>query len=701
MVGAASIAAVGRWLDHGLALTGGKDGLGFLFFYELMTGSLSLKILASDSAYVLGGLLLRMLPVKDFKRKDQLMSILRLLAHNPTLAADMPRFQDTRKFKLSSKVLKSSDMLKTLFTNIREYMLEHQATVRWPRQRLPFKAVAQISPPPMAALLASSRRWLSAHVFDSACERRTLAAVSFGDANFSAADIAEFAAAPLALSRFIAVQQTPPLDASAAAWESLLPNVESHGAADNPMAAAMLSRLRQDLAHYAQSAHKGTVTELLHVAAAEAVSIVGQPDGLAARIAAQGVSDLALALEQRMRDDRSLLLVGMRESETLANLCSESFALAQHGGTEATISFEMLVGMLVCAQGDAKLALLNPSLEGTQLAKLNHLVAATMLVSTRIGHASRALGLAHKLHSILQDLARDGAGAPNSAKAQEAQQSLMQQAGALAELVGAQRCYMSYSATDDGTAAGGTVAFDPRLLAFEYAHDLLLRSQQERLVDEFRVAARQKESRVHQMIMGAGKTTVVAPLLALMLGNNQTLVVQVVPPALLEFSRSVMRQRFSSILRKPVYTFNFDRFTAASPQLLSKMVQARQLSAVMISSPTSVKSFMLKFVEVVHLLEQVTAPAHPPYRSTRPVPGAHALLLTLTRPSVATCSHMQPRTAPHRTVQHGTARHSTARHSTARHALRAPSYRPWPSPTQPAVDSPIDQSHLLSAAVEC
>lgn len=191
------------------------------------------------------------------------------------------------------------------------------------------------------------------------------------------------------------------------------------------------------------------------------------------------------------------------------------------------------------------------------------------------------------------------------------------------------------------------------------------------------------------MIMGAGKTTVVAPLLALMLGNHQTLVMQVspsdaalhptlhpslhlsfhlsrhlfrhlslhpslhpylqpsmhssldqslhhflhppfvypsvqpshlttppfcpptfprmqvVPPALLEFSRSVMRQRFSSILSKPVYTFSFDRFTAASPEMLAKMVQARQLSAVMITSPSSLKSFMLKFIEVVHMLEQV------------------------------------------------------------------------------------------------
>jgi hypothetical protein len=54
------------------------------------------------------------------------------------------------------------------------------------------------------------------------------------------------------------------------------------------------------------------------------------------------------------------------------------------------------------------------------------------------------------------------------------------------------------------------------------------------------------------MLMGGGKTTVVSPLLCLMLGDGQHLVLQVVPPALLEFSRSVLRSTFNSIIKKPV-----------------------------------------------------------------------------------------------------------------------------------------------------
>ncbi len=48
----------------------------------------------------------------------------------------------------------------------------------------------------------------------------------------------------------------------------------------------------------------------------------------------------------------------------------------------------------------------------------------------------------------------------------------------------------------------------------------------------------------HQMIMGAGKTTVVGPLLALLLANSKSLIFEVVPPALLDFSAGVLRERW-------------------------------------------------------------------------------------------------------------------------------------------------------------
>jgi hypothetical protein len=78
----------------------------------------------------------------------------------------------------------------------------------------------------------------------------------------------------------------------------------------------------------------------------------------------------------------------------------------------------------------------------------------------------------------------------------------------------------------------------------------------------------------------------------------------VVPPALLDFSAGVLREKFGSAVRKPVFTFSFDRYRKVTPQLLMKLQTAKNLRAVVVASPTSIKSFMLKFIEICHYLNR-------------------------------------------------------------------------------------------------
>lgn len=164
----------------------------------------------------------------------------------------MPRFQDTRKFKLTSKVLKSSDMLKNLFTSIRDHLLRQQASVRWPRHRLPHKPPASVRVSSLPRLLVIHRRWLCAHVIDFANESRSLAPVEFGPVGFSQEEIDAFGGAPLSLHSFVRQQPKPPLGEAGSALEAALPQLDAHGAADHPMARAVLTRLRDDLAQYEQ-----------------------------------------------------------------------------------------------------------------------------------------------------------------------------------------------------------------------------------------------------------------------------------------------------------------------------------------------------------------------------------------------------------------------------------------------------------------
>ena len=95
---------------------------------------------------------------------------------------------------------------------------------------------------------------------------------------------------------------------------------------------------------------------------------------------------------------------------------------------------------------------------------------------------------------------------------------LKHSASGLAEEIVARRHYVKPERT-----------LDPRFLVFEFITGFLLRKRQYELVTDFLSAHKRGESSVHQMIMGAGKTTVVGPLLALMLADGQRLVTQVCP----------------------------------------------------------------------------------------------------------------------------------------------------------------------------
>ena len=110
------------------------------------------------------------------------------------------------------------------------------------------------------------------------------------------------------------------------------------------------------------------------------------------------------------------------------------------------------------------------------------------------------------------------------------------------------------------------------------------------------------------MIMGAGKTTVVGPLLALMLADSRNLVIQVVPPALLDFTRTILRGTFSCVVQKQIFCFNCDRSTEIDSEVLSKFQHAKQSRGIVVTTPSSIKSIFLKYVEGVERIEDISRP---------------------------------------------------------------------------------------------
>jgi len=112
---------------------------------------------------------------------------------------------------------------------------------------------------------------------------------------------------------------------------------------------------------------------------------------------------------------------------------------------------------------------------------------------------------------------------------------------------------------------------------------------------------------VKQMIMGAGKTTVVAPLLALMLADGDSLVLSVIPKALLEMSRKIFRETFATVMAKRIYTLKFERSTNVNGTLAARLQNAAKNRGIVVATPTSVKSVALVYVETLGLVADCKA----------------------------------------------------------------------------------------------
>jgi hypothetical protein len=153
----------------------------------------------------------------------------------------------------------------------------------------------------------------------------------------------------------------------------------------------------------------------------------------------------------------------------------------------------------------------------------------------------------------------------------------------------------------------GDFNFDPRYLVFEFVWNIQLRKKQVDIVNDFRENLKNGTSKVKQMIMGAGKTSVVAPLLALIVADGKSLVLSVVPKALVEMSRTRMRESFAAIMVKRIYTLEFDRSTVVKPSMRRSLENAAANRGVVVATPTTLKSVMLSYVEILQQLKESQA----------------------------------------------------------------------------------------------
>ena len=122
ILGNDAVLKINEIMASGLRLSGGNFSLGFLFLYELMTGTMDMRVLTQDDPSVLARFLLRTIPRKDSHAPSVMMSILRIIAcndrrKNPELVNALPKYVDARNLKLS---LFTKNHIKTLLAEVRK-----------------------------------------------------------------------------------------------------------------------------------------------------------------------------------------------------------------------------------------------------------------------------------------------------------------------------------------------------------------------------------------------------------------------------------------------------------------------------------------------------------------------------------------------------------------------------------------------------
>ena len=593
------------WIENGLRLRGGTDSLGFLFFYELLSNSLSLVITKTDKPYILASYLLRYLPIKD-RKKSILMSPLRILANNPILCQDpeLPKWQDKRKFKVSLIFAKQT-AFQTFFNKLKQFLIKNKNDIKWPcdvwggHEKL--QQIEQLLLPFIPAAdpndIVLGRGWINPKKLIANCTKRQLIAGAVDSID----DLISFSTIPLnksKLNEFINLKTRQERNLQQINQE-LLFDISSHKYAQTHVAQLMLNRLNKDMKYYAMHENQIKQVELKHF------NLNSLHQLFLAKEEEQGSDHfkinqrkLSTQLKKiqnylnnlKQKDSEYIqtmilncldLVNGIDKIKNIKNHAQLAYILRLYSGHETKIWFEYLITCFLNKNSDENLLLLNPFLDENAVLSLYDSIVSIMLHSIRLCQISTCLSLCTSLMDTILNV-------DNYQNLKLWIQQLSLQQTALANALTLQRHYITAERTTNDILK---LYYDPRFLVFEFTQGILIRKSQVQLIDKFMRTVSNGKSMVNQMIMGAGKTTVVGPMLSLLLADGQKLVIQVVPKSLLEFSRSILRERFSAIIRKSVYTFSFDRFTEVNTNIYHKLNNARKKGTIVITTPKSLKSF--------------------------------------------------------------------------------------------------------------
>ncbi|CAE7259970.1 unnamed protein product [Symbiodinium microadriaticum] len=490
----------------------------FFLIYELFTGTLEVKLLPEDKPSILASALLRLIESGNSGNSttQMEMAVLRSLDSTPEVRAEMPLWGSAaakRVWQVGALIKvdhdSSSRLLKNAVKHLRQCHQYLQPVRKFPEfQRVDGKLVIdpedlnhrrQWAPPLTEDVNCTSRAFetkAAAMLCLGACPLAKLVSDCFGRDPLQS-PTSNVGGSNDVLEKRDANGQLLKLWLQKLCGPHADPNFRF---ASLPPSQRTLSRLLDELSLFLSSPVAG-----------ETLQEVVQPTRLAKLVDALRVQG-----QEDMRE-ATALVTGVVEG---ANCGNAKDWLLRRCGTAVHVSFSSLVAALMASEPGCSDALYraNQELREDKLSSLFEKVAQALALIVRVGQVTRAMEKALDLQSAIS---RRSEALIVSLKARTLSEELL-----------AKRHH--------SRAKRASVLFDPRLLVFEFLFDIMLRETQVRILGAFLYSAKVGRSMTHQMIMGDGKTTVIAPLLALILADGKSLVCSCMPAALAEMTRSVL-----------------------------------------------------------------------------------------------------------------------------------------------------------------
>jgi hypothetical protein len=309
--------------------------------------------------------------------------------------------------------------------------------------------------------------------------------------------------------------------------------------------------------------------------------------------------------------------------------------LMQHASQVYVLSMRDLILASASSTGERDIAACCPTCDPSVVIEG---VVSIMLICSRLtqtGHALQAAAsVGNSLHNLLETT--------GSMSAADRVGDFQTHVANLSDLLQVQRHHTARQ------ESGGLLALDPRMLAFECTSSVVLRKRQVEIVSEFLDSATAGHSGVRQMLMGAGKSSIISPLvrptavlfvwlppffafhhvdpfliprptvclqLGLLLADGKQLVTVAVPQPLLEQAVSMINHVLASTFGRRVTRLFFSRAMLGvdlklarqhAAKLLKTLEVAKLQGSIVVTTGATIKALMLKVVELMEPADKAT-----------------------------------------------------------------------------------------------